>query len=72
MTAKIIPQTFVKGATVTIHPAYVGRLPAGIQRNKRYVLTADSSDPSDTQVVFVDDHGFTRIRPLYQFVQVSP
>jgi hypothetical protein len=68
MAAKIIPQTFTKGSTVTIHPCYTGRLPVGIQRNKRYMLT----NSTENQVVFVDDHGFTRVRPLYQFVQVAP
>lgn len=70
MSAKIIPQTFAKGSTVTVHPCYRGRLPIGIQRNKRYTLTADSV--VDTLVMFKDDHNFTRIRPRAQFVQVSP
>ena len=68
MTAKTIPQTFTKGTTVTIHPRYTGPTGRGIQRHKGYVLTKDATDRS---VFFKDDDGFSRERPLYQFVQVA-
>jgi len=69
MAARIIPQTFAKGSLVTVHPMYRGPVGRGIQRNKRYTLIKDTPG---SVVTFLDDHGFTRHRPLDHFVQVSP
>jgi hypothetical protein len=67
-TARVIPQTFTEGAVVTIHPRYAGPTGRGIQRHKGYVLVKDSTNRS---VFLKDDDGFSRERPLYQFVQVA-
>jgi hypothetical protein len=64
----VIPQYFDKGDSVTIHPCYRGPTGRGIQRNKRYTLTENTTGNT---VTFKDDHGFTRYRPLAHFVQVS-
>lgn len=67
---KIIPQPFVKGSVVMIHPRWVGRTPRGLARHARYTLTADVGP--DNKVHFQDRHGFPRELPLAMFVEVTP